>query len=191
MAFFCLASFGCVAYADGPYHGRLIDAQTKQPIVGAVVFAQWWQKVDVMGAHSTTAYYDAQETLTDQQGNFVIPGIMNPPKGPTPGTGRWQGVMMTGVLKPPTFIIFKPGYEAIGGRRLEPVPPEVQARLKVKDNVYEENGIMVVEVRRLTTREERIENLRKLFVSDAPREKYPNLISLRNAERVNLGMNPY
>jgi len=163
----------------------VIDAQTKHPIEGAVVFAQWWQKVDVMGVHSTTAYYDAQETLTDQQGNFVIPGIMNPPKGPTPGTGRWEGTMMTGVLNPPTFIIFKPGYEVYGDWSIK------AKRLPGTIQLYEKDGITVVELGRLTTREERIENLRKLFVSDAPREKYPNLIGLRNAERVNLGMNPY
>ncbi len=178
VSFFCLATFGCAAYADGPYHGRLIDAETKLPIEGAAVFAQWW--VHHLGTLPPQSYYDAQETLTDQQGNFVIPGIMNPPTDPTV------------ILDPPSFIIFKPDYQAIGGRRLIPTPPELQAYSKIKDNVYEENGIMVVEVRHLKTREERIENLRKLFIpSDVPREKYSDLIRYRNAERVNLGMKPY
>ena len=177
VSFFCLATFGCAAYADGPYHGRLIDAETKLPIEGAAVFAQWW--VHHLGTLPPQSYYDAQETLTDQQGNFVIPGIMNPPTDPTV------------ILDPPSFIIFKPDYQAIGGRRLKSMSPEDQAYSKIKDNVYEENGIMVVEVRRLTTREERLDNLGKISISSrVPEEKYPELIRFRNIERVNLGLKP-
>jgi len=180
-SFFCLATFGLLVYADvrGPYHGRVIDAQTKQPIEGAVVFAQWWTHAPgPTTVRLAQAYYDSQETFTDQQGNFVIPGIMHPPAAPA-------------TLDPPTFIIFKPGYEAIGGRRLKPVPPELQAYTKIKDNVYEDEGIMVVEVRRLTTQDERVKNLHKLFIpSDVPQDKHPNLYRLRCIEETNLGLRP-
>jgi hypothetical protein len=78
--FFRLGSFG-LAYADGPYHGSVVDADTKQPIAGAVVFAEWWTRSPGL-VQEVQSFYDAQETVTDNQRNFVIPGIINLRKRP-------------------------------------------------------------------------------------------------------------
>jgi hypothetical protein len=70
-----------LAYADGPYHGSVVDAHTKQPIAGAVVFAEWWTRSPGL-VQEVQSFYDAQETVTDNQRNFVIPGIINLRKRP-------------------------------------------------------------------------------------------------------------
>ncbi|MGB7946312.1 MAG: hypothetical protein WCH75_01390, partial [Candidatus Binatia bacterium] len=69
-----LVGSGHVIYVDGPYHGTVIDSETKQPIEGAAVLAVWWKEAPAVG-HYTVSYYDAQETLTDREGNFTIPGV--------------------------------------------------------------------------------------------------------------------
>jgi len=175
---FSLASFAPLVYAQqGPYHGRVIDEETKQPIIDAAVLAVWWKRAPA--PHPIITYHDAQETLTDLNGNFTITETTEVPTDPNAQADE------------PRFYIFKPGYEAVGGRLLKPVPLEVQERLKAKDNLYEERGIMVVELRRLETREERLKNLGEIFIpSDVPDDKNPNLIRLRNIERANLGLKP-
>jgi hypothetical protein len=179
LLFFYLASLG-LANADGPYHGRVVDAETKQPIEGAVVFAEW--RIRSPGVVRHLAHYDAQEAFTDQQGNFVIAGIITPPKDPT------------AKLEEPKFIIFKPGYEAIKPRILKPTSAEVQARHNIKDNISQENGVVVVELRKLTDPKERRLNLTgflpipcragDLSQFCVPPEKYSGLIKVVNEERL-------
>ena len=151
-------------FADGPYHGKVIDKETEQPIEGAAVVAIWWKETAMIG-HPIQSVHDAQETLTDKDGNFTIPGAST--ISVNPFSRIWE----------PKFTIFKPGYEVFGtsgGRGLE--PPE-------------KDGQTVVELRQLTTREERLKNLREVSISSrVPREKYPNLTKLRNIERKNLGL---
>lgn len=172
-----LLSVGCghLVYADGPYQGRVIDAETKQPIEGAAVLAVWWKREPGIG-HYTSSVYDAQETLTDQEGNFTIPGVVGRPLNPL------------AVIREPKFTVFKPEYEAYGGWGINPmVIPYLPGTIRV----YEEAGRTVVELRRLTTREERVRNLDRLDLSyRIPKEKYPNLIRLRNIDEVSLGLSP-
>ncbi len=60
----------------GPFQGRILDADTKEPIEGIVVLIEWRELHFFAGS----TFYDAQETLTDKDGEFVIPGIwvLNP-----------------------------------------------------------------------------------------------------------------
>lgn len=96
-----LACTGCVNYLriDGPYKGRVIDADTKLPIEGAVVHAEWWRLVyvPVVGGQ---AYYDSREVLTDKDGEFKIPG---------------QGLLVMTSIHEPDFTIFKAGYRELDG----------------------------------------------------------------------------
>lgn len=150
-------------YADGPYHGKVIDKETKQPIEGAAVLAVWWKETAMIG-HPIESVHDVQETLTDQDGNFTIPGTSTVSLNPFSR------------IHEPVFTIFKPGYEAIGNRRLK--PPDKGERI-------------VLELGRLKTREEKLRNMDALLPGPhVPEEKYPNLIRLRNIERVNLGLKP-
>lgn len=157
------AGCGHLAYADGPYRGRVLDADTKQPITGAAVLAVWWKRSPGPG-HPIISFYDAQETVTDNDGNFTIPGISGGSLNPLAR------------MEDPLFTIFKPEYEAYGDRR--PARPANQETA-------------LIELRLLPTRQAGIRNLDRLFVaSDVPEAKYSNLIRLINIERVRLGLRP-
>jgi len=95
MAFWgCL---GCVSMAriDGPYKGRVVDAETERPIAGAVVHGTWY-KVALGGA---STYYDSYEVFTDSNGEFKIPG---------------KGLLLLSEIDELLITIFKAGYEEIG-----------------------------------------------------------------------------
>lgn len=85
---------GCASMLriDGPYEGKVIDAETKQPVEGAVIHGTW-SKVQLGGAHE---YYDSYEVLTDKNGEFKIPG---------------KGLLVLSEIEDMTLIIFKAGYK--------------------------------------------------------------------------------
>ncbi len=58
---------------DGNYKGRVVEEQTREPIEGVVVTAVWYYVCATM-AGGVDKYYDAYETVTDEHGNFTIPG---------------------------------------------------------------------------------------------------------------------
>ena len=90
----CVACAGCASMMriDGPYEGKVIDAETRQPVEGAVVHGSW-HKVQLGGAHE---YYDSYEVLTDKDGGFKIPG---------------KGLLILSEIEDMTLIIFKAGYK--------------------------------------------------------------------------------
>src|SRR5262245_56718478 len=56
---------------QGPYRGRVVDAETKEPIAGAAVVAVWMRD-KVYPLHSTHVFYAAREVLTAAEGAFEI-----------------------------------------------------------------------------------------------------------------------
>jgi hypothetical protein len=58
---------------DGPYKGRVVEEKTGQPIPGVLAVANW-TGVSVNIAGGTTYCIDAAEALTDENGEFEIPG---------------------------------------------------------------------------------------------------------------------
>ena len=91
---------GCVTYFgyDGPYEGRVIDQDTRQPISGAVVHGTWIESHLSPGG-ATSTYYDSREVLTDTDGNFNIPG---------------QGILVFSNVEEMMVTIFKVGYKQQG-----------------------------------------------------------------------------
>ncbi len=83
---------------DGPYKGRVIDAETGKPIEGVVVLGVW-SKIAATPAGGVSSYYDAQETATDRNGEFEIRGL---------------GLKILSNVAPMDVLIFKSGYEHIG-----------------------------------------------------------------------------
>lgn len=71
-----------IIYNKPEYRGRIIDEETKQPIKGAVVVAVYYKEPLIGGPGGpNTKYHDAQEALTDEKGEFVIPAytaLVNP-----------------------------------------------------------------------------------------------------------------
>jgi hypothetical protein len=52
----------------GPFEGRVVDTETREPIEGAVVFVEWY----INHAFSRPTFYDTAEVLTDKDGRFYI-----------------------------------------------------------------------------------------------------------------------
>ncbi len=89
------------------FKGKVIDADTREPIEGAVVVAVWSEETTTPTAiHSRLK--DAKEVLTNKNGEWVIKG----PKGRKGGSITAIFTFFTGTYytKRPQFTIFKPGY---------------------------------------------------------------------------------
>jgi hypothetical protein len=84
---------------DGPYSGRIIDADTGKPIEKAVVLGVWYREIITPGG-ATHNFYDAKETVTDKNGDFTIAG---------------QGLLVLTNVEPMDIVIFKAGYEHMAG----------------------------------------------------------------------------
>jgi len=99
---FCLsntvfAGSGWLIYHKPAFKGKVIDAETKESIEGAVVVAVYSKQAIRIAPESVSIIVDVKETLTDKEGNFYIPSyttIIDPLS--------WEDLV--------TFIIFKPCY---------------------------------------------------------------------------------
>lgn len=167
------------------FKGRVIDADTKQPIEGAVVVVSWSEE-RATPAGPTSRLKDVKETLTDKNGMWLIEG----PKGGHVGDIKAIFSFLTGTYFTnfPDFIIFKPGYcswpkgfgiDACKGK----MKPESD------DKVAE--GV-TFELPRVTSREDRIKAQRiSPPLLDGNKEmlkKIKEFIKLKNEERKYLGL---
>ena len=131
-------SFTCTAYAwlyysKPEFRGRVIDAETKQPVEGAVVVVLYekWEFGGPGGGN--TLPMDAKETLTDKNGEFYFPSYRTL-IGPL---SRENDV---------SFIIYKPGYMSVDGMGIINFPDEKYFSIK-KDMIGKEGTIKYVETR--------------------------------------------
>lgn len=91
-------------YSKPEFRGRVIDAETKQPIEGAVVVALYYKRsiVSINPGGASSYIFNAKETLTNSKGEFYLPSYFS----------LIIFTEDTGV----GFIFFKPGYMAISDR---------------------------------------------------------------------------
>jgi hypothetical protein len=188
---------GWIIYHKPAFHGRVIDAETKEPIEGAVVVAIYeaFPIIHMPGGGSNKRI-GVQETLTGKKGNFHIPSYT---------TIIFPFWARAGV----DFVIYKPGYGSWPGLNVRPI--EKMSRWAVEHffstkQIGEPGTIVekweewekydvtfgVVELPKLKTWEERT---RSMGSADLHREfstkKIKNLMRLINEERKNLGLTPY
>lgn len=83
---------------DGPYEGKVVDADTGEPIQGAVVLGVW-NRIHPNVAGWNTEFYDAVETVTDKNGDFYIKGL---------------GILLLSNIDKMNVLIFKAGYDHLG-----------------------------------------------------------------------------
>ena len=167
---------GCVpgrlVYTSGPYRGTVVDAESKKPLVGAVVLAVWFQETIVLvAAHGPAVeYHDSLEVLADSSGEFVVPEKTH--------------VTLLGKIREPDFVVYYPGYAPYPSLKARPQGKEVDA-------AYEQK-VFHVELSRLKTHQERLEHARIPVDVDhrIPEAKIANLIRLVNSERKALGLQP-
>jgi hypothetical protein len=126
-------------YELAPFEGRVVDADTKEPIEGAAVLAVYYDDSTSI-AGSNTYPIDAHETQTDIRGDFRIPEVK-----------KWFGGR-PGTVVEARLIIFKPGYGLF---------PSYMAHgfQKVKSVQSSGESSAVYELPRLTTLEKRWTNL--------------------------------
>ena len=101
---------------DNDVQGKIIDGDTRQPLAGVVVMALWVTEHTRITIEPEERYYDYYETLTDENGEFMIPG---------------KGRNFFRNMPPPKIRIYKAGY-AIRDIRLAPAdcPPDLNITFK-------------------------------------------------------------
>jgi hypothetical protein len=167
---FILFSSGCFPYRQlSSFTGQVVDADTKKPIAGAAVLAVYYGSTSSVGG-SNSYPIDAQETLTDENGEFEIPE-----------TRRWL-VFRSGGWPSGELIIFKPGYGVFPGNRRSHT---------VEEKKYSSpNGKYIVyEIAKLESIEEKAKNVTNIQVKyDLPFSKQEIIIKKINEEFESLGM---
>lgn len=154
----------------GPYKGKIIDADTMNPIEGVVVLVEWWE-IPFFGGPK---YIDAQETLTDKNGSFSIHGIrvLNPMKR------IGADVIMT---------IFKSGYQFHQWlfHDWNEIRPVVDKSISKG-----EDGITVIMLKQLKM-EERRKQRPPTPPTNAPLNKIRIMLNEINKNEISLGADPY
>jgi hypothetical protein len=151
------------ATADGPWKGKILDVETKEPLEGVVVLAVW-QRVYRTPFGSNAYLYEAKETVTNKIGEFEIPSYA--PINLLPVISYMRG---------PLFTIFKPGYGNVNGVNIGGYftgkPPEEQyaifdgRKYKLEEQDFKLEGKRyryasgVIELPKLKTRKERLKHL--------------------------------
>ena len=96
--FFTNKSILGVIYFDGPYYGRVINAETSFPLEGVAVAGIW--KFEYSLIKDIMAFAVANETVTDKNGKFEIPLTF----AFSPYPASW--------LSQTELLVFKPGYDS-------------------------------------------------------------------------------
>lgn len=169
MIYLLLPLLSCAGiHRYGAYYGKVVDAETKEPLGGAAVLAVYYtESYGPAGAH--IHYLDAQETQTDKKGEFNIP----------PSIAKSSKIGHS--FKPhPYFTIFKPGYGCYPKHKA--VKP-----MFVPNGTLPVNQQVTIKLPKLENREERIKNQRCLPLL-VPKINYRQLLLSINEERISLGL---
>lgn len=100
-----ITATACAGFVRGPFSGKVIDAETKEPIEGAVVLVVWNKAIYGGVGGPSTYFLDAKETLTDKDGRFYV--------------DKYYGFTINPLARirnaSSSFIIYKPGYIVFPG----------------------------------------------------------------------------
>lgn len=160
-------------HSDGPYKGKVIDLETGEPIEGAVVAGVWVLEFNF------TPFCDAKETVTDKNGEFILPKASC--------FTLWPLAEMTRL----DIIVFKPGFLAYPplGATFE----ERKARMPglTGDEFKNKNQYNIIKLGKPKTKEERqltYDDAGGPFTLNEALKKLPILLRLVNEEGKNLGL---
>jgi hypothetical protein len=168
-------SAGFLYHSDGPYRGKVIDLETGEPIEGAVVAGTW----ELYILYIKPSFCDAEETITDKNGEFVLPKASC--------FTLWPLAKMRNLH----FIVFKPGY--LGYPPLGATFEERKDRMPgiTGEEFRDEKQYNIIKLGRPKTRMEReltFGYANSPFGFDEAIDSLPTLIKLVNEEAKNLGL---
>lgn len=95
----------------GPYDGQVLDAETGQPVAGAIVAASWGftRGVGLRGPAGGVRH----DTRTDADGRFAVPALGDLPEGLPAG--------LSSAVSSFTLVVYKPGYQGYRSDRVATV----------------------------------------------------------------------
>jgi hypothetical protein len=164
------ASFGCSA----TYYGTITDAETRQPISGAVVVVQWTKRFPF--GDTPTHHHRLEETATDANGHFEIsacPGInMNP--------FLWVDTRHVLAYAPGYFPW--PDYYKGG---------HIAASEHISEQMNGRAAPLAIALRPIDSARPDLADLPVFLTPDAPRGNIPLLVRSVNVERRRLGLPLY
>lgn len=111
-----------IYYIDGPYWGKVVDADTGEPIAGANVMGMW--RFDYAVIQGSSSFADARETITDDKGRFVI----------SPARQIWFYPFSN--LRLEQIYVYKHGYDSH--------PPQLQYIWKENDKELWRKKLMMI-----------------------------------------------
>ncbi|MEN8225655.1 MAG: hypothetical protein ABFS05_09885 [Bacteroidota bacterium] len=174
--FFVIAPLtGCtITYKYGPYIGKVIDAQTEEPIEGAAVHIRFHTSTpDVGGGHST--YAGSVECLTNKNGEFNV----------SYRATTFRFFSLWGEYA--GLVVFKPEYGAFPRYKGTSITPDSGVDgIKVGNKSI----IRIIRLPKLNTKKERRNNLSSLYLGRTPLEEMKIIKKLANQERIYLGLEP-
>ena len=177
ICFFVIAPLiGCtITYKYGPYIGKVIDAQTEEPIEGAAVHIRFHTSTpDVGGGHST--YAGSVECLTNKNGEFNLSHRVNTFKFFSLW-GNYAGL-----------AVVKPGYGTFPGHKGASITPD-SGVCGIKTG--SKSIIRIIRLPKLKTDKERRQGYSSWSSLHVPLEDQKISRYLENQERIHLGLEPY
>jgi hypothetical protein len=154
------------------YRGKVVDAETGQPLEGAV-FAVVWSKKPRVTMDGPEYFHSATEALTDAKGEFSVDG--------SPGVD-WNP--FTYIVNRPSVGIFMPGYAPFPTGHVKEIPREEMVKGMIGAGV-------VIKLPKLKNQQEmrRYTSPGTLeILSDTPHEAMPNLMRAINIHRKLAGL---
>jgi hypothetical protein len=163
---------GCaVTSSYDAYYGKVVDIETKKPIEGAAVLVVY--NTEQYGLAGAVSHFgDAQEVLTDKNGEFKIPAKR-----------IITFKVLSGWERYPHFTIFKPAYGCYPNHK--DVKP-----MFVPNGALPSDRFVIIELPKLKTKEERLENIGCRPVG-VPEKAMKHFTKVLNIENLNLGLQPY
>lgn len=181
---------GWICYHDGPYKGKVVDAETGEAIDGAVVLGEWPLEHYGGPAGPIITFCDAQETVTDKNGEFKVPRAFCFHIWPFTKMGE------------ESFKVFKPGYDSYPPSLpvlKSPVTKEISEAAQKYKHEYivdikkgENNLIKLKSAKDKTEREWIVNHISLIRIPDNMRQKKAKqMIDLINKDCKSLDLQPF
>lgn len=166
---------GWLYYQNGPYRGKVIERDTGNPIEGAVVAGSW----NLLVFPGWPKFCDAVETVTDKNGEFVLPKAWC--------INLWPIAWLDIYNNP---VIFKPGYLAYPPLGVSPEERRARMPKFIGQEFRNKKHYYVIELGRPKTRHEREltnDDTHGPFMFNEAYKKLPILLKYINEDGKALG----